>query len=268
MDLLSPEILTLLLATALAAGFIDAIAGGGGLLVLPGLLFTGMSPSQALATNKLQGTFGTLSATLTFIRSKNLRLSGLWPTIIMTALGAGLGAWLAQSLQAESLRQVIPVLLIAIALYYSFSPRIGHSASDEKISARAFSFSAAPGIGFYDGFFGPGAGAFYSTAYVVLRGFHLLAATAHTKVLNFTSNFASLVVFIAGGEVLWKIGLLMGVAQLIGANLGSRLVILKGAGLVRPMLIIMSLLITINLVVKDDSHFLHRWLVWFFADGV
>lgn len=262
MEAISTELLTLLMLTALLAGFIDSIAGGGGLLVLPVLLSIGIPPAQALATNKLQGTFGTLSATLTFLQKGKLSLRGMWPAVLMTAVGAAIGAWLAQIINADLLNQLIPILLIAIVLYYIFSPKIAaDTESDEIITNNAFSVTAAPSIGFYDGFFGPGAGAFYTTSYVILRGYNLLTATAHTKVLNFTSNLVSLVVFILGGQVLWKIGLLMGITQLMGAYLGSRLVIHKGAGLVRPMLIIMSLIITIKLVTSDESHFIHRFIV-------
>lgn len=262
MEAISAELLTLLMLTALLAGFVDSIAGGGGLLVLPVLLSTGMPPAQALATNKLQGSFGTLSATLTFLQKGQLSLSGMWPAILMTAVGATIGAWLAQIIDASLLSQLIPVMLIAIVLYYIFSPNISaDTKSDEKLTHNAFALSAAPAVGFYDGFFGPGAGAFYTTSYVILRGYKLLAATASTKVLNFTSNIVSLVVFIFGGQVLWKIGLIMGFAQLLGAYLGSRLVIHKGAGLVRPMLILMSLLITIKLVSADPNHFIHQFIL-------
>lgn len=262
MESISVELLTLLMMTALLAGFIDSIAGGGGLLVLPVLLSTGMAPAQALATNKLQGSFGTLSATLTFLQKGQLSLTGMWPAIFMTALGAIAGAWLAQTIDPGLLSQLIPILLMAIVLYYIFSPKIAaDTKSEQKITHSAFAVSAAPCVGFYDGFFGPGAGAFYTTSYVILRGYTLLAATANTKVLNFTSNIVSLVVFIFGGQVLWKVGLIMGAAQLLGAYLGSRLVIHKGAGLVRPMLIIMSLLITIKLVSADPNHFIHQFIL-------
>ncbi len=261
MDPISHELIFLLLFAALAGGFIDAIAGGGGLLTVPVLLFAGLTPVQALATNKLQGTFGTFSAGLTFVRSGHIRLFRLRNVIVSTALGAAFGTWLVQVLDTAFLRQVIPLLLIAIAAYYSFSRHGGRPNSDSKISDNAFTLSAAPAIGAYDGFFGPGAGAFYTTSYVVLRGFDLLPATAHTKILNATSNFISLLVFVLGDQVLWTIGLLMGIAQIIGAGLGSRLVIRKGAALIRPMLITVSLLITINLIVRDESHFLHQAIV-------
>ncbi len=262
MEAVSLELLTFLMLTALLAGFIDSIAGGGGLLVLPVLLSTGMPPAQALATNKLQGTFGTLSATLTFLQKGHLKLGGMWLAILMTVIGAAIGAWLAQVIEPSLLSQLIPILLIAIVLYYILSPKISaDTESDGKFSNNAFSVSVAPTVGFYDGFFGPGAGAFYTTSYVIFRGYKLLTATAHTKVLNFISNLASLVVFIVGGQVFWKIGLIMGVAQLVGAYLGSRLVIHKGAGLVRPMLIVTSLLITMKLVISDESHFIHQFLL-------
>ncbi|MDO6460241.1 TSUP family transporter [Granulosicoccaceae sp. 1_MG-2023] len=258
MELLSPEWLVILPAVALLAGFIDAVAGGGGLLTVPALLMSGMSPAQALATNKLQGTFGTLSAVVTFFRAGHLPLRRLWPAVVTIAIGAGLGAWAAQVVTAALLDQVIPVLLIAIAAYYLFSPAAGQAESRQRVSAPVFNSTAAPAIGFYDGFFGPGTGAFFSTGNVVLRGHNLLTATAHAKLFNFTSNIASLVVFIAGGQTLWLAGLLMGAGQIAGALIGSRMVVKRGAGLVRPMLIVMSLLITANLVIRNPDHFLHQ----------
>ncbi len=261
MDVLTSEILVLLFVTALAAGLIDAIAGGGGLLVLPVLLFTGVPPVQALATNKLQGTFGTLSATLTFVHSGHLCLRKMGLVILMTAVGAALGAWLAQIIDADLLRQIIPFMLISIALYYSLSPNVGSVDTDEKIGNNAFALSAAQGVGFYDGFFGPGTGTFFTTSYVILRGYNLLKATAHAKILNLVSNLISLIVFIIGGQVLWQVGLFMGVGQIIGASLGSRLIIKRGTRWIRPILIIVSLLITFSLLIKDDSHFIHEWFV-------
>ena len=259
MEFFTADLILPLLLVAFIAGFVDAIAGGGGLLVLPSLLVAGLSPAQALATNKLQGTFGTFSATATFVRSGHVALTSMHLPILMTAVGAIAGTVLAQILEATFLRQLIPVLLMAIAVYYIFSPQPQLHESDGKLNNHAFSMTAAQGVGFYDGFFGPGAGAFYTTSYVILRGYSLLRATAHSKVLNFTSNIVSLCVFILGGQVVWMVGLSMGAAQLLGANLGSRLVINKGTQLIRPVLITVSLLITINLIATDPKHFIYQW---------
>lgn len=261
MELLSAEWLMVLTLVAIVAGFVDAVAGGGGLLTVPALLVSGLSPAQALATNKLQGTFGTFSAVMTFLRAGHLPLRALWPAVVTVALGAGTGAWAAQIITADLLDQVIPVLLIGIAAYYVFFPGAGNVERHQRLSARAYAATAAPGIGFYDGFFGPGTGAFFSTAHVVLRGQTLLTATAHAKLFNFTSNVAALVVFIAGGQTLWLVGLAMGCGQIAGALIGSQLVVRRGAALVRPMLIVMSLLITANLVIRNPEHFLHKAVV-------
>ena len=261
MELLSVDLLMLLTLVAVVAGFVDAVAGGGGLLTVPALLVGGLSPAQALATNKLQGTFGTFSAVLTFLRAGHIPLRSLWPAVLTVALGAGFGAWAAQIITASLLDQVIPVLLMVIAAYYVFSPGAGDVERHHRLSSGAYTATAAPAVGFYDGFFGPGTGAFFTTANVILRGQNLLTATAHAKLFNFTSNFAALVVFIAGGQTLWLLGLLMGCGQIIGALLGSRLVVRRGAGLVRPMLIAMSLLITVNLIVRNPEHFLHQFVL-------
>jgi hypothetical protein len=122
----------------------------------------------------------------------------------------------------------------------------------------AFTLSAAPAIGFYDGFFGPGTGSFFAIALVALLGYNLTKATAHTKLLNLTSNIASLLAFLLGGKIVWSAGLVMAAGQFFGARLGSHLVLTRGAGLVRPLLVVMSLAITARLVAADTGSGLHR----------
>lgn len=251
MEALAPEILLLLIAVAALAGMIDAIAGGGGLLALPALLWAGLPPVQALATNKLQGSFGTLTASLNFVRRGEIDLARLRIPVLMTFIGSAAGTLAVQRLGSELLEDVVPALLIAFALYFLFSPRIGDRDAHHRIGHGLFGLLAGFGLGFYDGFFGPGTGSFFAAAFVLLLGYNLRRATAGTKILNFTSNISSLLFFAAAGEVVWQVGLPMGLAQMAGAWLGSHLVIRHGTALIRPLLVIVSLAISIRLLIAD-----------------
>lgn len=259
MDLLpSLDLLAALFGVGLVAGFVDAIAGGGGLLTVPALLWAGLSPAQALATNKLQSSFGSFSATLKFVRNGEADPRAMLRMIVCTFAGAGAGAILVQLLDPSFLRDIIPVLLVGIAVYLLFSPKAGDIDAHRRVSENTFALTAGVGVGFYDGFFGPGTGTFFAIAFVALLGFNLRRATAHTKVLNLTSNLAALLFFLIGGQIQWAIGLAMGVGQYLGAQAGAHLVIRNGARIVRPMLVVASLAITAKIVMTDDGNLLRR----------
>ncbi|WP_210394656.1 TSUP family transporter [Motiliproteus sediminis] len=245
---LTPELLLMLFLAGLLAGSIDAIAGGGGMIALPALLFAGLSPAEALATNKLQGSFGTFSASLYFIRRGWVDLRRVRWMIGSTFVGAALGTLLVQQLDPGILTSVIPLLLILIALYFLFSPQVGEEDVQRRIGELAFALTVGFGVGFYDGFFGPGTGSFFAIAFVSLLGFGLTKATAHTKVLNLTSNLASLLFFIAGGQVVWSLGLVMALGQLLGGRLGASLVVLKGSRLIRPLVVTICVLMSLKLL--------------------
>ncbi len=248
MDLISPETLALLAGVAVLAGLIDAIAGGGGLLTLPALLWAGVPPLPALATNKLQGSFGTATASLNYLHKGEITLSGLRAAVAWTFAGAVSGTLAVQYLVADWLHRLVPLLLIGFALYFLFSPRIGDQDARQRISPGLFALLVGFGAGFYDGFFGPGTGSFFATGFVLLLGWNLRRATAGTKLLNFTSNIASLLFFAAGGHVVWHIGLLMGLGQIAGAWLGSHLVMRHGSVIVRPLLVAVSIAISLKLL--------------------
>lgn len=247
----SLETLMLLVAVAGLAGMIDAIAGGGGLLALPAILWAGLPPVQALATNKLQGSFGTFTASYNFIRRGEIDLKRLRIPIVMTFIGSASGTLAVQRLGSDLLNQIVPTLLIAFALYFLFSPRIGDQDAHHRISHGLFGLLVGFALGFYDGFFGPGTGSFFAAAFVLLLGYSLRRATAGTKVLNFTSNIASLIFFALAGQVVWQVGLPMGLAQMAGAWVGSHLVIRHGTRLIRPLLVIVSLAISVKLLLSD-----------------
>lgn len=256
----SPWMLVVLFFVALFAGFVDSIAGGGGLITLPALLAAGLSPAQTLGTNKLQSVGGSFSASLYFVRQRAVDLNKQKLTIAMTFIGSMAGAVLIQHLRADLLRQLLPLLVIGIGLYFLLMPRIGVEDQQRRLSAWPFALLAGAGVGFYDGFFGPGAGSFYALAYVTLCGFNLAKSTAHAKILNFTSNAGGLLLFVFAGKVMWSVGFVMLAGQILGARLGAGMVLAKGQKLIRPMIVAVSLLMSIKLLYDSHGAEIMRWL--------
>jgi len=174
-----------LVIIAFVAGTIDAIAGGGGLLVLPALLLAGIPPLEALGTNKLQSLFGTGTASVTFYRKGYLDISKDWSVACACFVGAIIGAFLATTIPTQILEKVMPAVLIFIALYFLFQKNLSNDPRPSLVSPFLMGLSVLPMVGFYDGIFGPGAGSFYMLALVSLGGFGILKATAKTKFMNF-----------------------------------------------------------------------------------
>ncbi|WP_375055184.1 TSUP family transporter [Zobellella sp. DQSA1] len=255
LDLLT---LGLLALAALLAGFIDAIAGGGGLITIPALLATGMPPTMALATNKLQSSFGAFSATLYYLRRGLIDWRSMKWAVACTFVGSVLGTLLVQRIDASLLQKVLPFLLAAFALYFLFSPRIGDEDRHRRLGMIPFALLVGTGVGFYDGFFGPGTGSFFALGFIALAGFSMARATAHTKLLNFTSNIASLLFFILGGQVAWVVGLSMALGQIVGARLGSKMVVTRGTSIIRPMLVTVSLVMSVRLLWQQHP----EWFAW------
>lgn len=235
--LLSPEILAGLFAAAAIAGFVDAIAGGGGLITIPVLLLAQVPPLHALATNKLQGSFGSLTASLMVLRRGLVSWADMRTLFTCSLIGAAIGAYAVQFVRTQTLDIVIPMVLVGIALYFLLAPNAGALERKPRVNRTAYQGMVVPGIGFYDGMFGPGTGSFFSLAGVALRGQNLITATAQAKVLNFASNIASLAVFIAGGKVWWAAGAAMICGQVLGAWGGSHAMVRGGTRLIRPMIV-------------------------------
>lgn len=199
----------LLFTAGLVAGLVDAIAGGGGLITIPVLLAVGLPPQMALGTNKLQASFGSGSASFNFLRSGMAQLRECVRGIAFTFAGAALGAIAVQRMNPGFLKVAIPIMLGAIAIYTFFTPDLGAIDVRPRLKSGAFYGVAGLVLGFYDGFFGPGTGSFWVVAFMVLLGFNMKKATAYTKVMNFTSNVASLLFFVIGGHVLYLPALTM-----------------------------------------------------------
>lgn len=244
---IEPWVYPVLTAVAVLAGFVDSIAGGGGLITMPALLSCGIPPLQALGTSKLQSTMGTAVALSNYGRSGLLDWRAHKWNVAAVFAGAATGALVVQMIDVRALSVIIPVLLGAAAVYVLLSPRMTDEDAHQRLSARGYA-PVAGAIGAYDGFFGPGTGSFFTTSLVGLRGYGLTRATALTKLFNSTSNVASLLLFVLGGKILWLLGLCMAAGAMAGGWLGSHTAIRFGARLIRPLLVIISLALTARLL--------------------
>lgn len=243
----TPDIIALLALAAFLAGFIDSIAGGGGLLTVPALLLAGASPVQALATNKLQGLFGAASATYTYASKGHVDIRSQWPSALIALGASAIGAFAITQLPTEFIRPALPFLLIGIAAYFWLKPGLDDMDRISRMSPIIFMVTMVPLISFYDGIFGPGTGSFFMLAFVMLAGQGMLKATAHTKALNLASNIGGFIVFAWAGVLMWEIGLIMGAAQFAGAQLGSRAAIVGGAKIIRPLLVVVCIAMALRL---------------------
>lgn len=243
-------LLVIFFLVGLCAGFFDAISGGGGLLTVPALLIAGVPVLIALGTNKFQGLFGTASATLTFAAKGHLDLRRLWPIAVMCFGASALGAFIASYVPQQALAAVLPVVLIAVALYFALSPNLSDLARKPKVPAIVMTCFCLPMVGLYDGIFGPGAGSFYMLMLLGLGGLGVLQATAQTKLFNFASNLGGFIGFAIIGAVSWKIGLAMAAGQIVGSNLGAKMAMKKGAKLIRPLLVTICIATAFKLLVS------------------
>ncbi len=244
----APALYATLFVAGLAAGFVDAIAGGGGLITVPVLLWAGLPPQTTLGTNKLQSSCGTALAAWRYGRAGMLSWRELARGLAITFVFAALGAFAVTMLDPQFLQQSIPALLAIIALWMWSKPELGAERRSARMSARMFGLVFGVILGAYDGFFGPGAGSFWMVACVGLLGLDLAAATGHTKAMNLASNLGSLVIFMPKGSVRYDVAAAMIAGQLVGARLGSGLVIARGSRFVRPVFLAVVLVLAARLL--------------------
>ena len=236
----------ILFIAAFLASLIDSIAGGGGLLTTPAMLLVGINPLNTLATNKFQSCFGNFTSTYNYYKNGLLTEPKRYLFFFLSFAGSMVGTFLVSRISNEVLESIIPILLISAAVFFILNR--GPSTSN-KSSSLVFIFNLIVIlIGFYDGFFGPGTGSFFVLAFVIIKGISIMEATAITKLLNFASNFAAFIIFAIKGYVIWELGLIMAVAQIGGANLGSRFAISNGEKVVRPVLVVVSILLSIRIL--------------------
>jgi len=245
-ELSQHAILFILFFTGFAAGTVDAIAGGGGLISLPMLLSVGVPPHIALGTNKFQAVFGTAIATHSYYRHGWLQKQDLIHGLLYSFFGAILGANASQFMNSDLLKKIIPILLFCVLIYTIFSPKLSEIDKQPKMNQKLFFILFGMLLGFYDGFLGPGVGSFWVFALIFFLGFSMTKATAYTKVFNLNTNFAALICFALGNHVDYQIGFCMAAGQIMGGKLGAQLAIKKGAKLIRPVFIVM---VTITIVV-------------------
>jgi len=238
----STTTLVLMALAALCAGWVDAVVGGGGLIQLPALLlgFPQAAPAQILATNKLGSICGTSVSAVTYYRRVKPDPRTVIPLAVVAFGGSLIGALLASHISRAAFNPVILVVLIAVGGYTLFRPEVGRDTL-LRFSGRRHVL-AATGVGFlvgmYDGALGPGTGSFFVFALVGLLGYAFLQASAKAKIANFATNLAALVIFIPAGAVMWKVGLLMGLGNLVGGYLGARTAVAQGAAFVRVVFVI------------------------------
>jgi uncharacterized membrane protein YfcA len=239
-----------LLAASFFAGFIDSIAGGGGLIQLPALLIglPNSDTAEVLGTNKLSSIFGTTTAAALYRKQIKPDPKVLIAMGLPAFLGSAGGAVLASKIPTSSMRPMVLVLLIAVAIYTWFKPDLGKFENLRHQPRRRVQIAAFAGaiIGFYDGIFGPGTGSFLILILVASLGYAFITASAIAKFVNVATNVGAILVFGLHGAVIWQIGIIMGIANISGAVVGARLAIKGGSTLIRKVF----LLVTIALIVK------------------
>jgi uncharacterized protein len=235
-------VLALLALAALAAGFVDAVVGGGGLIQLPALLIglPNAAPVELLATNKLASFCGTTVSSATYYRRIKPDPKTFLPLMVFAFLGSAAGAAAASNIPRSAFEPIVLVALIVVGAYVVFKPDLG-SVTELRFAGHHHTAAAvALGlvVGFYDGALGPGTGSFFVFGLVGLLGYSFLQASAKARLANWATNLAALCVFIPQGAVLWKTGLVLGACNLLGGYVGARTAVWKGARFVRVFFIV------------------------------
>jgi uncharacterized membrane protein YfcA len=210
------------------------------------MLLVGMPPLNVLATNKFQSCFGTFTSTFNYYKNGLLVEKKKWIYFTVSFIGSSVGTLLVSKISNETLESVIPVLLIGAAIF--FITNKGPSGVNKNEKLLIIFNLVIFAIGFYDGFFGPGTGSFFVLAFIIIKGTNIMESTAITKLLNLSSNFAAFLIFAFQGYVVWYLGLVMAVAQIAGAYTGSKFAIKNGEKVVRPVLVVVSILLSLRIL--------------------
>lgn len=229
------------------ASFIDAVVGGGGLISIPALMAIGLPPATALGTNKLASSFGSFTATISFIKAKKVNfksMSKLFPFIL---IASGVGAYIATVIPPEYFKPLAIIMLFVVLIYTLFKKDWAGNAIPNSTSKRKLIIVliALILIGFYDGFLGAGTGSFFIFALLIL-GFDFLKAAGNAKFLNFASNIGALILFICLGKVDYMIGLVMAVSMIVGSYIGSAFAVKKGVAYVKLLFIIVTIVLLLK----------------------
>lgn len=245
----SPEVLLYGIPLAFLAGFIDAVAGGGGTITLPTLLFMGLPPAQVVATNKLLAIFGSGSATFQYWRKGHVEKALVLRLIPLALLGSALGAYLVHFVNPNTFRTLIAVVILGVGALVLLNKRFGLEDKYEGLTTRtlAITLPATLVIGMYDGFLGPGTGTFAMFMFALV-GFNLVRSSGNARTVNFATNAGAFIFFLIGGQMVWWIGLPMGAANALGATVGARMAMLRGSAFVKWMYALIVLLVAGRLV--------------------
>jgi len=232
------------------SGFIDSIAGGGGLISTPVLLLVGLPPHMALGTNKLAASAGTMISSHEFFKSKKLNFKLLKLMIPYAFVGAVIGVSTLQFITPDLLEKIIPFMIFGVAIYTVISKKVGMTNLFEGFTSKNKFLGKilTSVLGFYDGFFGPGTGTFFMFGLVKIFKFDFTVATANTKVLNLTTGIAALLTFLYNGQVNFKYGLISSVFMILGSIVGSKMAVKNGAKFIKPIFIVMSLVMASKMV--------------------
>lgn len=250
MEFFEPTVLLVLALVAFAAGFIDAVAGGGGMLTVPALLSLGLPPHIALGTNKLAASFASSTAAFTYYRKRLFRPKCWKRAFVATLLGATIGTLVVDLISTEWLEKILPLIILLAALYTVWHKTPANITNEIPVSCPKFKrkqYIQGFSIGFYDGLAGPGTGAFWTVSSMALYRLNILLASGLSKAMNFTSNFTSLVTFAILGHIDWVLGLTMGVCLMAGAFVGAHSAIRFGATFIRPVFITVVSILAIKL---------------------
>lgn len=250
--------LAMVLLAGFAAGWIDAVVGGGGLLQLPVLLMVpGITPVQALATNKLGSVFGTATSATTYYRRVHPDLRTALPMGVIALVGSFGGAIVATLLPAEVIKPVIVLALIGVAVFTAARPQLGRDSGLRYAGRRHLAVALVIGlvIGFYDGVLGPGTGTFLVISLVAVLGYNFLQGSAKAKIVNLFTNLGAIAFFLPSGHILLGLGLILGVANMLGGYLGARMAIQRGSGFIR----IVFLVVVFVLIAKLGYDLVVEW---------
>jgi uncharacterized membrane protein YfcA len=239
--------------TGFGAGLIDAIAGGGGLIALPVLLSSGLPPLIALGTNRLQSAAGEIIAMTHFLRSGKLKLKSVAWCILFVILGSSLGTIAVQTIHNNTLTKIIPFILLLLILYSLLSRRLFVQQEKPKLSPLWFAGIFGIAIGAYNGFFGPGTGAIWTSCFIFFLALDAQQAVMRTKPVNIAGNIVSVFWFMLQGHIMYSVALTMALGQIFGASIGARLVLTRGSRFIRIAFIVVVSLMTLNLGLKAFS---------------
>lgn len=243
---IGPGVLLYGLPLAFLAGFIDAVAGGGGTITLPALLFMGLAPAQAVATNKLLAIFGAATSTYQYAKGGHLDRALLLRVVPLALLGSALGAYAVRFADPDSFRTLVGIVILAVGALVITNKRFGLESTYPGLTARTLAL-ALPGVfivGLYDGFLGPGTGTFLMLLFALI-GMNLVSASGNARAVNFATNLGALGLFLAGGHIIWWLGLSMGVANALGAATGARMAMLKGSGFVKVIYAVIVMVVAV-----------------------